>query len=130
VKDHGQTEFYRAFLLDYPNADDQQRFHSARTTGAIPARARIGGNIEIHGEANRQLSQTLGCVMLGNRQMDALFHEVEAGTPVTIVGAVDVDNTVAVVLAQLDQGEDEAAADGADPDDAQTAADGTDVERS
>ncbi len=130
VKDRGQTEFYRAFLLDYPNAEDQQRFQTARKTGVIPARARIGGNIEIHGEANRQLSQTLGCVMLGNRQMDALFHEVEAGTPVTIVGAVDVDNTVAVVLAQLEQGEDEAEADGADPDDAQTAADGTDVEQS
>ncbi len=130
VKDHGQTEFYRAFLLDYPNADDQQRFHSARTTGAIPARARIGGNIEIHGEANRQLSQTLGCVMLGNRQMDALFREVEAGTPVAIVGAVDVDNTVAVVLAQLDQGDDDTDVDGADPDDAQTATDETDVEQS
>ncbi len=130
VKDRGQTEFYRAFLLDYPNADDQQRFQSARKTGVIPARARIGGNIEIHGEANRQLSQTLGCVMLGNRQMDALFREVKAGTPVTIVGAVDVDNAVAVVLAQLDQGDDDAEADGAGSDDAQTAADETDVEQS
>jgi L,D-peptidoglycan transpeptidase YkuD (ErfK/YbiS/YcfS/YnhG family) len=130
VKDRGQTDFYRAFLLDYPNADDQQRFQSARKTGAIPPRARIGGNIEIHGEANRQLSQTLGCVMLGNRQMDALFRQVEAGAPVTIVGAVDVDNTVAVVLAQLDQGDDETDADGADPDDAQTAEDETDVEQS
>lgn len=129
VKDHGQTEFYRAFLLDYPNPDDQRRFQSARKTGIIPARARIGGNIEIHGEANRQLSQTLGCVMLGNRQMDALFKEVEAGTPVTIVGAVAVDNTVAVVLAQLDQGDDDADADDADSDDAQTAADETGVEQ-
>jgi L,D-peptidoglycan transpeptidase YkuD (ErfK/YbiS/YcfS/YnhG family) len=130
VKDRGQTDFYRAFLLDYPNADDQQRFQSARKTGAIPARARIGGNIEIHGEANRQLSQTLGCVMLGNRQMDALFRQVEAGTPVTIVGAVDVDNTVAVVLTQLDQSDDETDADGADPDDAQTVEDETDVGQS
>jgi L,D-peptidoglycan transpeptidase YkuD (ErfK/YbiS/YcfS/YnhG family) len=130
VKDRGQTDFYRAFLLDYPNADDQQRFQSARKTGAIPTRARIGGNIEIHGEANRQLSQTLGCVMLGNRQMDALFRQVEAGTPVTIVGAVDVDNTVAVVLAQLDQSDDEADADGVDPDDAQIAEDEADVGQS
>jgi hypothetical protein len=96
----------------------------------IPAQARIGGNIEIHGETNRQLSQTLGCVMLGNRQMDALFGEVEVGTPVTIVGAVDVDNTVAVVLAQLDQDDDDADADGADLDDTQTAVDETDVEQS
>jgi hypothetical protein len=129
MRDRGQTEFYRAFLLDYPNADDLRRFQSARKTGAIPAYARIGGNIEIHGEANRQLSQTLGCVMLGNHQMDALFGEVEVGTPVTIVGAVDVDNTVAVVLAQLDQGDDDADADGAD-DDTQAGVDEADVERS
>lgn len=130
VRDQGQTEFYRAFLLDYPNVDDQRRFQSARKTGMIPAQARIGGNIEIHGEANRQLSQTLGCVMLGNRQMDALFREVEVGTPVTIVGAVDVDNAVAVVLAQLDQGDDDADADAADLDDTQTPADEAGVERS
>jgi murein L,D-transpeptidase YafK len=114
MKDRGQTEFYRAFLLDYPNAGDQRRFRAAHEAGAIPARARIGGNIEIHGDANLQLSQTLGCVMLGNRQMDALFREVEAGTPVTIVGAVDADNAVAVVLTQLGQGDDET--DVADPD--------------
>lgn len=130
MRDRGETEFYRAFLLDYPNAEDQRRFQSARKTGMIPARARIGGNIEIHGEANRQLSQTLGCVMLGNRQMDALFREIEVGTPVTIVGAVDVDNTVAVVLAQLDQSDDDADADGVDLDDTPTPADETDVEQS
>lgn len=107
VKDRGETEFYRAFLLDYPNDEDRRRFQAARQAGVIPPRARIGGNIEIHGESNRPLSQTLGCVMLSNRQIDALFKQVEVGTPVTIVGAVDVDNTVAVVLTQLTRGEDE-----------------------
>ncbi len=130
VKDRGETEFHRALLLDYPNADDQRRFQSARKAGMIPAQVRIGGNIEIHGESNRQLSQTLGCVMLGNRQMDALFQAVEVGTPVTIVGAVDADNTVAVVLAQLDQNDDETDEDDADPSSDQPAADETDVEQS
>ncbi|MGH7259377.1 MAG: L,D-transpeptidase family protein [Nitrospiraceae bacterium] len=128
-RDRGQTEFYRALLLDYPNADDQRRFQSARKAGAIPAEARIGGNIEIHGEANRQLSQTLGCVMLSNRQMNALFREVEVGTPVTIVGAVDVDNQVAVVLAQLDQGDDDPDDGSADSQDAPAPPDETAVER-
>jgi hypothetical protein len=130
VKDRGETEFYRALLLDYPNAEDQRRFVSARKAGLLPAGARIGGNIEIHGEANRALSQTLGCVMLGNRQMDALFREVEAGTPVTIVGAVDSDNRVAVVLAQLDQDEDGMDEDGADAPDEQAAGDDAAVEQS
>lgn len=130
VKDRGQTEFYRAFLLDYPNDDDRRRFHKARKAGLIPPDARIGGNIEIHGESNRRLSQTLGCVMLGNRQMDALFKEVEAGTPVTIVGAVDVDNTVAVVLAQLEQGDDETDEESAEPADDQAAVESAAVEES
>jgi L,D-peptidoglycan transpeptidase YkuD (ErfK/YbiS/YcfS/YnhG family) len=129
-RDRGQTEFYRALLLDYPNAEDLRRFRAARQAGTIPAEARIGGSIEIHGEANRQLSETLGCVMLSNRQMDALFREVEIGTPVTIVGAVDVDNQVAVVLAQLDQGDDEPDDESADSQDAPAQPDDTAVEQS
>ncbi|HEX9741882.1 MAG TPA: L,D-transpeptidase [Nitrospiraceae bacterium] len=128
MRDRGQTEFYRAFLLDYPNADDQRRFQAARKTGGVPSSARIGGNIEIHGETNRGLSQTLGCVMVGNRQMDALFHEVEVGTPVTIVGAVDADNQVAVVLTQLEQGDDDTNEDDGDPSDERAKTDGTVVE--
>ena len=129
MKDRGQTEFYRALLLDYPNAEDQRRFQAARRTGAVPSRSRIGGNIEIHGEANRGLSQTLGCVMIGDRQMDALFLAVGVGTPVTIVGAVNADNQVAVVLAQLEQGDDDTNEDDADPSDEQATTDGTVVEQ-
>lgn len=122
-RDRGQTDFYRAFLLDYPNAEDQRRFHQARRAGAIPAKARIGGNIEIHGEATRRLQETLGCVMLGNRDMDALFRDVEAGTPVTIVGAVDLRNAVAVVLAQLDKADDDAEDEARNLDETQAVAD-------
>lgn len=129
MKDRGQTEFYRALLLDYPNAEDQRRFQAARRTGAVPSRSRIGGNIEIHGEADRGLSQTLGCVMIGDRQMDALFLAVGVGTPVTIVGAVNADNQVAVVLAQLEQGDDDTNEDDADPSDEQATTDGTVVEQ-
>lgn len=129
-KDRGQTEFYRALLLDYPNADDRRRFQAARRSGAVPDQARIGGNIEIHGEANRGLSQTLGCVMLGNRQMDALFLDVGVGTPVTIVGAVEPDNAVAVVLTQLEEGDDDANEDEANAFDEPATADGPVVEES
>jgi len=115
--DRGQTEFYRAFLLDYPNAEDQRRFLAARRTGTVPFRSRIGGNIEIHGEANRGMSRTLGSIMVDNRQMDALFLEVGVGTPVTIVGAVDEDNQVALVLAQLEEGDDEADVEDSEPSD-------------
>jgi hypothetical protein len=121
-RDRGQTDFYRAFLLDYPNAEDQRRFRQARRTGAVPADARIGGNIEVHGEANRRLSETLGCVMLADRHMDALFREIGVGTPVTIVGAMDSRNAVAVVLAQLDEADDDPDDETPTPDETQDAA--------
>ncbi len=105
-RDRGQTQFYRALLLDYPNAEDRRRFHKARKAGAIPAEAFIGGQIEIHGENDLPMSQTLGCIMLDNRQVDKLFAQVEVGTPVTIVGALKVSNPVSLALADLEQSEE------------------------
>jgi len=99
----GQTQFYRALLLDYPNAEDRRRFHSARKTGLIPASKGIGGQIEIHGVENELMAQTLGCVMLDNAQMVYLYDRVERGTPVTIVGALHEHNSVAQALANLGQ---------------------------
>lgn len=103
----GQTQFYRAFLLDYPNAEDRRRFDVARKSGRIPSAKSIGGQIEIHGNENELMAQTLGCIMLDNPHMAALFERVEAGTPVTIVGALTGQNSVALALAQLThRGED------------------------
>lgn len=105
-RDRGQTNFYKALLLDYPNSDDQRRFEEARSAGAIPAEALIGGQIEIHGGDSLPMSQTLGCIMLADRHIDVLFKTVEIGTPVTIVGAVNVANSIAMGLAGLDQSEE------------------------
>jgi hypothetical protein len=99
----GQTQFYRALLLDYPNEEDRRRFQSARKTGLIPASKGIGGQIEIHGVENELMAQTLGCVMLENPQMVYLYDRVEKGTPVTIVGALHEHNSVAQALANLGQ---------------------------
>ncbi len=98
----GQTQFYRALQLDYPNADDRRRFRSARRAGDLPTEKGIGGLIEIHGIDNPFMNQTLGCIMLENPQMEALYNRVETGTPVTIVGALDVENSVSLVLADLE----------------------------
>lgn len=99
----GQTQFYRALLLDYPNEEDRRRYQSARKTGLIPASKGIGGQIEIHGVENELMAQTLGCVMLENAQMVYLYDRVEKGTPVTIVGALHEHNSVAQALASLGQ---------------------------
>ena len=98
----GQTQFYRALVLDYPNEDDRRRYQLGRKTGQIPASRAIGGQIEIHGVENELMAQTLGCVMLDNPHMALLYDRVEEGTPVTIVGALHERNSVALTLATLD----------------------------
>jgi hypothetical protein len=82
-----------ALLLDYPNAADRQRFNSMKKTGAISARARIGGNIEIHGGGRRNLDWTDGCVSLENPEMADLYGRAYAGMPVTIVGTSSLGAT-------------------------------------
>lgn len=97
----GQTQFYRALVLDYPNADDRRRFELAKRSGKIASTKAIGGQIEIHGVENELMAQTLGCIMLDNPHMVALFERISPGTPVTIVGALTGQNSVALALAQL-----------------------------
>jgi hypothetical protein len=53
----------------------------------LPAGARIGGLIEIHGEGGRNRDWTSGCVALANGDMDRVFDRAGIGTPVTIVGS-------------------------------------------
>ncbi len=88
VKDHGQSKFYRAFLLNYPNGEDVDRFRSAKKSGQVPTRAGIGSLIEIHGSGGQGKDWTDGCIALRDTEMDRLFRWVGHGTPVTIVGTV------------------------------------------
>ena len=99
----GQTQFYRALALDYPNAEDRRRFELAKKSGRIGPAKGIGGLIEIHGADNELLAQTLGCIMLDNPSMAVLYEGVSIGTPVTIVGALTRENAVALALSELAQ---------------------------
>src|SRR6185312_4893236 len=96
-----------ALLLDYPNQEDRRRFFNDRKKGKIPAFRDIGGQIEIHGVDNELMAQTLGCIMLENTKMAALFDHVDTGTPVTIVGALGEHNSVARALENLPARRDE-----------------------
>lgn len=84
----GQTRYYRALMLDYPNADDVARFKALQKAGRVPKNGRIGGNIEIHGDGGRAQDWTQGCVALSNADMDTLVPLVGVGTKVTIVGTI------------------------------------------
>lgn len=86
-KGRGATIYYKALLLDYPNAEDRREFLRKRRTGELPPSTAIGGLIEIHGEGGRGRDWTRGCVALANTDMDDLFARVDVGTPVTIIGS-------------------------------------------
>ena len=86
LKGNGNSRFYKAALLNYPNQTDRSRFVKAKRTGQISRGARIGGLIEIHGEGGRGNNWTAGCVSLANADMDRLMSFLRAGTSVTIVG--------------------------------------------
>jgi hypothetical protein len=87
VKKNANSRYHKALLIDYPNEEDRRRFSSAKKKGLIPARAAIGGLIEIHGGGNDFL--TNGCVGVENWAMDQIFPEVAVGTPVTIIGSLE-----------------------------------------
>jgi hypothetical protein len=87
VREPGDTGYYRAFLIDYPNEDDWQAFRRAREEGRVPGDTPIGGLIEIHGHGGRGEDWTNGCIAVSDAEMDYLSDYVVEGTPVTIVGA-------------------------------------------
>lgn len=84
----GQTIYHRALYINYPNDEDRRQFAQGKRNGSIPAGARIGGNIEIHGGGGRDADWTDGCVALPDRTMELIFNRVPVGTPVLIAGSL------------------------------------------
>lgn len=87
MKGAGQSRYYKALALDYPNEADRRRFEDDKRTGRIRRNARMGGGIEIHGHGGKGRDWTHGCVAVTNEEMDDLFRRVGVGSPVTIVGS-------------------------------------------
>ncbi|MEW6601847.1 MAG: L,D-transpeptidase [Nitrospirota bacterium] len=99
IKKVPASRFHRALLINYPNEDDRRQFASAKKRGLIPRRAGIGGLIEIHGGGKHGM--TLGCVAMEDQHIEELFRIVEVGTPVTIVGAIEYENSVTSAMKNL-----------------------------
>jgi len=88
VRGPGQTRYYRALMLDYPNAEDLARFRKMKRSGDVGRRDEVGSLIEIHGHGGRKQDWTKGCVALDDDHMDDLVPRVRVGTRVTIVGTI------------------------------------------
>ena len=86
-KSNGQTRYYKALMLDYPNEEDRKRFADNKEKGLINPEAAIGGLIEIHGNGGKGVDWTDGCIALKDADMDVVFRWCPVGTRVTIVGS-------------------------------------------
>jgi murein L,D-transpeptidase YafK len=100
VSKNPSSEFYKALVLNYPNAEDAVRgkreglisetdfnqivrAEENRTTP--PMTTPLGGWIEIHGDGTGGKSNwTRGCIAIMNEQIDRLWSIVHVGTPVLI----------------------------------------------
>lgn len=85
----GQSKYYKALAIDYPNQTDLNNFLAAKKNGHLLPNAQIGGSIELHGDGGKGVNWTQGCVALKNEDIDSLFKIVKIGTPVTIVGSIN-----------------------------------------
>lgn len=85
------SKYNKFMLISYPNDSARVRFRELKAKGIIPANARIGGDIGIHGiwQGGDDLIEmgvgwTDGCVALKNQDVDELFSLVGVGTRVYI----------------------------------------------
>jgi murein L,D-transpeptidase YafK len=86
-----KSQYHRFLLLDYPNDSSFVRFEKLKLKKAIPATAKIGGDIGIHGiwQGGDDLIEmgvgwTDGCVAIKNKDIEELCLFVSKGTPVEI----------------------------------------------
>ncbi|WP_207497310.1 L,D-transpeptidase family protein [Aridibaculum aurantiacum] len=85
------NKWCRYMALDYPTAVDVEKFNQRKRMGLIPAHAKIGGDIGIHGTwpredyaVDRYQNWTLGCISLKNEHVKQLFNIIPVGTKITI----------------------------------------------
>jgi len=81
----------RFLSLDYPNQESREKFNLRKQRGEIPANARIGGGIGIHGTwphedfiIDRYKNWTMGCISMKNDDVKELYNFAGPGTKVII----------------------------------------------
>jgi hypothetical protein len=100
VAKNPRSQFYKALVLNYPNAEDAERgfrdglisqaeydaIRNAEVQYAMPPMSTaLGGYIELHGDGTgKRNNWTQGCVAIPNTQMDIIWDLVSVGTPVLI----------------------------------------------
>ena len=85
------SKYNKFLLINYPNDSSHARFNRLKASGVLPATARIGGSVGIHGiwsggddMIDLGVGWTDGCVALKNRDVEELYSLVGVGTKVFI----------------------------------------------
>lgn len=85
------TKWNSFMLIDYPNQESYQKFNQRKLRGIIPADAKIGGEIGIHGTwphedhaIDQYQNWTEGCISTKNIYIQELFSMLPVGTMVEI----------------------------------------------
>jgi hypothetical protein len=86
---HRSARFGWFLHLNYPNEQDEERFEQSRAAHLIPASAREGGQIGIHGTDSPYLNVsdvdwTTGCISVDNADIGELARLLPVGTLVII----------------------------------------------
>src|SRR5688572_13467376 len=73
-------KWYRFLAIDYPTKESWEKFNRRKQRGEIPASARIGGSIGIHGTwpnddivVDKYKNWTLGCIAMKNEDVLELY---------------------------------------------------------
>ncbi len=77
--------------INYPNDDSWRKHNTAKREGRIPAEAKIGGEVGIHGVPagmdfliDARVNWTLGCISLKNKDIDEVYPYVTNSTLIEI----------------------------------------------
>jgi len=81
----------KMMMLNYPTKECRDKFNRRKENGEIPANAKIGGGIAIHGTwphddqvVDNYKNWTMGCISLKNKDMNELYSYLKVGTKVII----------------------------------------------
>lgn len=91
VSKNPASKYDRFLGLNYPNDSCVARFNRLKASGQIPASARMGGDVGIHGIwrggddlIKLGVGWTDGCIALMNKDIEELFSMIPVGTRVVI----------------------------------------------
>lgn len=85
------NKWSRFIAIDYPTQEDKDQFEQMKRRGEVPASAKLGGGIGIHGTwphedfvIDRYKNWTNGCIALKREDVEELYSYIQIGTTVTI----------------------------------------------